>query len=612
VRPELRGLRYLTKKVEPLARFIEDHLRYLDFDEVLKWYRKVVPLLDNNGRAILGCNDRYFLLTGPLHRKDALHPWLFDRCREVESAPDGYLDLWAREHFKSSIITCAGTIQESLIDPEITIAIFSHTKPIAQAFLAQIKREFDSNEALKAIYPDVCWANPRTEAPRWSLIDGLIVKRQSNPKEATIEAHGLVDGQPTSRHFKLRVYDDVVTRESVTNPAMIRKTTEAWEMSDNLSASESPRIQMAGTRYHFGDTYGVILDESRGLKPRVYPATHDGTMNGKPVLYSQAWWDKKKRAQKSTVAAQMLLNPVAGKEAVFHGEWLRPYDVIPSLMNVYIMCDPSKGKSRAASSESDRTAIVVIGLDVMGNKYLLDGYCHRMSLSERYEKISQLRRKWMNHPGVDCVNVGYERYGMQVDTEVIQEWQQRDNDYFEITELAFPREGPHSKRDRIERLEPDIRNGAFYLPAVVWHPDMDSKYKLSLWKPWTALDHEAAERGRHKNYAIGHVVYRPMQALTKRQRLVHHSRIVTPIKRLNEDREPYDVTRVFIEEMTFFPFSPHDDLLDAASRVYDMEPKPAVKNEGTAWQSLAEDDLRYDYGEDDGGGSAYEESDTIH
>jgi hypothetical protein len=165
-----------------------------------------------------------------LNRADINTPWLFDRCREVERSPDGHLDLWARFHYKSTIITFAGVIQEVLVDPDLTVAIFSHTKPIAKAFLEQIKREFEENELLKEVYEDVLWAKPSTESQKWSADDGIIVKRSSNPRECTVEAHGLVDGQPISRHYNLLVYDDVVTEKSVTNAEQISKTTRSWEL----------------------------------------------------------------------------------------------------------------------------------------------------------------------------------------------------------------------------------------------------------------------------------------------------------------------------------------------------------------------------------------------
>ena len=149
------------------------------------------------------------------------------------------LDLWARGHYKSTIITYAGTIQEILRNPNITIGIFSHTRPIAKGFLKQIKREFEVNDFLRDLFPDVCYANPRQESPQWGEDAGIIVKRKSNPKEATVEAWGLVDGQPISRHYDLRIYDDVVTRDSVNTPDQIAKTTESLDLSQNLPAART-------------------------------------------------------------------------------------------------------------------------------------------------------------------------------------------------------------------------------------------------------------------------------------------------------------------------------------------------------------------------------------
>jgi hypothetical protein len=127
-----------------------------------------------------------------------------------------------------------------MCDPEITIAIFSVVKPIAQAFLNQIKEEFEQNESLKGAFSDVLYANPRRtdtdgHPPSWSLDRGITVKRKSNPKESSIEAHGLIDGQPTSKHFRLHIYDDVVTQDYLSED-QIRKTTERWELADNLGS----------------------------------------------------------------------------------------------------------------------------------------------------------------------------------------------------------------------------------------------------------------------------------------------------------------------------------------------------------------------------------------
>ena len=521
-------------------------LHLCPFDGILDLWEAYEQKYGSPVRRDLGLVDRYYLLVVLLHRPDALHPWLYERMREVESDPDGYLDLWAREHYKSTVITFAGIIQEILRDPEITIVIFSHTKPVARKFLLQIKQELETNIELVETYPDVLYADPRKQSPKWSEEKGIVVKRRSNPKEATLEAHGLIDGQPTGGHWTLRVYDDVVTPESVSTPEQVAKATAAWELSDNLGA-RSPGVDKArawhvGTRYSFADTYQDILDR-KALKPRIYPATDNGLPDGVPVLLTQAAWEDKKVTQgPSTIACQMLQNPAAGKEAMFNKEWLSFRDIRPSTLNVYIICDPASSKKK----DSDNTAFAVVGVDASFNLWLLDGYRHKMNLRERWQALKGLRRKWMAQPGVQMVKCGYEKYGMQSDLEYFELEMERDGEAFEIVEVNWVSEGLQSKTDRVQRLVPFFLQRRFHM-AMVCMREVDGKM----------CPYETANQIKAKESGYGF-------------------RVFTPVKQRDQDGNLYSLNKGFLDEYLFFPFSSKKDLIDAVSRIFDMEPVAPV------------------------------------
>lgn len=399
----------------------------------------------------LALTDLYFLLTRVLKRKDCRNDWVYDRCGEVQAAPDDCLDLWAREHYKSTIITFGLTIQDILNDPEITVGLFSHTRPVAKGFLRQIKREFESNELLKLLFPDILWKNPKVESPKWSEDEGIVVKRQSNPKEATVEAWGLVDGQPTSKHFARLVYDDVVTKESVTTPDMIRKVTEAWELSLNLGA-QGGRVRYIGTRYHANDTYKTMMQ--RGVvTPRIYPATVDGTVGGEPVFLSRDALAKKRQAMGPyTFGCQMLLDPKADETQGFQEGWLRFWKAENLKgLNLYLLCDPANAKKKS----SDYTSFFVLGLGSDENIYVVDMVRDRLNLTERTKTLMRLHRRY--RPLI----TGYEQYGKDADIEHIEDVMERENYRFTIVPVG----GSMSKEDRIRRLIPYFESGRFYLPT---------------------------------------------------------------------------------------------------------------------------------------------------
>jgi predicted phage terminase large subunit-like protein len=419
-------------------------------------------------------SDLYFLLVYGMGRQDMRKEWLFQRCVEIQASPDGFIDLWAREHYKSTIITYGKTIQDILAShgegahrPECTFGIFSHTRPIAKGFLRQIKRELEGNRKLKEWFPDVLWDNPAKESPKWSEDDGIIVRRKTNPKECTVEAWGVVDGQPIGKHFDYLIYDDIVTRESVNTPDMIAKTMEMLELSYNLGAGEGKR-RFIGTRYHFNDPYATIMARLSAV-PRLYPATADGAAAGEPVLLTRELLDKKRRDMgEYTFSCQMLQNPVADDMQGFRREWIQYHNGINDShlagMNVYIVVDPANSKRRG----SDYTSAWVIALGRDLNYYVIDMVRDRLSLNQRCKLVMDWHRKYkpMRSGGVR-----YEKYGMMADIDALKQMMDSENYRFEITEVG----GQTPKTERIGRLMSPFENKRFYFPTHLRYTGYDGK-----------------------------------------------------------------------------------------------------------------------------------------
>ena len=436
---------------------VEDAIRY--WDEAEKLGKRKGKLREVVRELILA--DLYYLLVRVCGRVDMLpcrgrlgfvdNDFAFERCREVQDHPDGFLDLWAREHWKSSIITFGLTIHDILNDPEVTFGFFSHTRPIAKAFLRQIQRELESNKVLHECFPDILWGENTKESPKWSEDDGIIVKRKTNPNEATIEAWGLVDGQPTSKHFKKLLYDDVVVAGSVTNEDMINKVMVEMERSYNLGTTPGVK-RAAGTRWHFNDAYRTVSERGT-FKLREYPGRK--SEDGPSIVWDEATHAEKRRNMGPyTYAAQILLNPKADALQGFRREWLRNYRTLTEAhwkrMTRYILVDAASARKKS----SDYTAMMVVGLAQDGNYYILDMLRDRLSLTERAERLFKFHRKWKPR------EVRYEKYGMMADIEHIKTRQEQENYRFNIVEVA----GQTKKNDRIGRLIPLFEQGRVYLP----------------------------------------------------------------------------------------------------------------------------------------------------
>ena len=354
-------------------------------DEEREVYRKLLK------------DDLWFLLYFGLKINTANHPFVVQACKDVENGnKTNTLDLWAREHFKSTIITMGEVIQIILRNKEERIGIFSHTRPAAKSFLRRIKLVFETSDFIRWCFPDVLYENPSVESPKWSEDDGLICKRDGFYNEATIEAWGLLEGMPTGKHFTCRFYDDIVTADHAASPDTMRKLKDMFDLSQNLGTVEGTH-RVVGTHYHHEDVL-MYLRKKKDIHgnlvytSRIKAATENGHPNGAPVFLSQKKIDELK-TNEYLFNCQQLLNPTPIGVQKLNGEFIKtvPLKDIPLDAIKVMVIDPA-GDSK--DNKGDSWAILCFAVD--GNSidgigaskiYLVDAVISPLSDSEAIESI---------------------------------------------------------------------------------------------------------------------------------------------------------------------------------------------------------------------------------
>jgi hypothetical protein len=366
----------------------------------------------------LFANDLWFLVRYGMQIEKAQHPFVVEICRMVETGPATMtLDVWAREHFKSAVITQAETLQYHIKNPEYCTGIFAYSRPAAKAFLRSIKILCEQSDLLQWCFPEVLWKRPEVEAPKWSEDDGLIFKRSSNArKESTIEAWGLIEGMPTGRHFERRVYDDVETDDIRDSPDMLSKCFSKFEMSDNLGVDGGVE-RVIGTYYsHFGPMVKIRdkkdLNGNLMYQTRLRPATDDGSRDGKPVLFSQERLDKLKMSV--FFNSQQLCDPTPSSEVKLSGNYLKAIEpqFIPRNIHKFMILDQAGG-DETDKQNKDLWSYGVMGIEPVmddigqSNVYLLDIEADKMSHSEGIDGVVRmyLRNGIIQQMGVEKVGL---------------------------------------------------------------------------------------------------------------------------------------------------------------------------------------------------------------
>lgn len=414
----------------------------------------------------------YFVMKNPL----ANHPFIVNACREVQEERGDTLEVWARDHLKTTVISVGKTCQDILNDPCITVAIFSATRPLALRIQNQIRNLLEDG-FIKKCFPDVVYEDPWKEAEKWSesVEGGLIVKRDApGLKEPTVSSFGLIEGMPTGGHYRKRLYDDIVTQDLLA-PDVSQRIKDNFDISENVGTQDG-QATVVGTFYDHQDALVYISEKKDPVtgvplfKMRKKPATENGELNGKSVFQPERVLAKKRANNLYFFKTQQLLNPSARGTEKFNREHLVVIskDECPKRLYKFMVMDGAGDSGKRNDNRvADAWAMGVIGVEPYrddhgaSNIVILDLIIEPMDLVEAMEAGTQMYMR-----GGRILKLGVEKVAMST-TEIHMASALRAKGRYLSTEIG-----------NLEILKPAGRSKEYRIESALSWPFRNSKIKI--------------------------------------------------------------------------------------------------------------------------------------
>jgi phage terminase large subunit-like protein len=314
--------------------------------------------------------------------------------------PDN-LQLVFRGAGKTTTCTITKAIHLLCKNRNLRILLASKTVGNAKAFLKEIKGHLEENKKLIDVFG--AFYDPQKVA-KWDETEIEVLGRTKRTKEASIMCVG-VQGTIVSKHVDVIISDDLVDEDNARTKVQ-RDNTKQWYYSELDPILEPPDPEVPhrgehhrlGTRYHFADLWGHLMENELKGHHNVIPALDDQERSPWPAKYPPRWFLKKKRNSGTIIFnAQYLCNTEAMKGEIFQFDDCQQVDddVIPGGLKKYMGVDLAISEKE----KSDLFCIVVIGEDKVGNIYVVDYYEGHLRFNAQTKMILKYYRK---HDPIRC------------------------------------------------------------------------------------------------------------------------------------------------------------------------------------------------------------------
>lgn len=341
------------------------------------------------------------------------------------------LPIWILEHDPNARILLDSSVLQNSIDN-----------------LRVIKGHYENNQKLRYLFGD--------RVGTYWVTEEITLKSRTNLKlkEPSIRCSS-VERMQAGPHYTHILVDDVVSDINSRSIDGRRGVIEHFKLLFSLLDPGGVLI-ITGTRYHYDDLYGFIINELPDFDKRIMNAETSGAGSGLyfPQRLTQEFLRETKAIQgRALYAAQYLNDPAPEDEdSKFQRTWFKPYEKLPENRNSFISIDPGGEKKK-----SDEWVIFVAHYDEQNNKHFDKIIKGHWKMRECWEHL--FREVELFNP----LMVGLETTGGQKFLyEALMDEMKRRNKYFMVQPLTHALD---SKEYRIMRLQPQYQAGAIYHSA---------------------------------------------------------------------------------------------------------------------------------------------------
>lgn len=406
----------------------------------------------------------------------------------------------ARGTGKSACVTTGRSVQRLLSDRNWAIGIANESAEKAKKFLGAIKAQFEQNDFLKFLFPEVI---PDFKKTIWAADQIVINRTHPDPINPSVVAVGTTS-QSAGFHMNEWIVDDLISDAAAENarkglfteieaanrwvtrlpPLLKRPQTDPitfiytpWFMEDTyafiedtFSYGEPEKRFMWQLKLPDGGEQHIELVQKGALAIFKLPIIDAQGQSIFPELVTTKGLERIRQEDPLFYSSQYLLQPTGGTLSDFKPEWLQAFAWEGSKQirfkkdgRVYfrrlqdLTCIMSVDPAISKKDSAARSAICITGTDGE-NVFLLEAWCGRVGATDLAQRVIGFTKQYSPHR-IIIETVAYQGALKEV-LELLAQQQKLPMAMFPLADF---RPGPQDKKDvRIFGLEPYFRKGIFY------------------------------------------------------------------------------------------------------------------------------------------------------